>query len=255
VSSEKLPVTVIIITRNEERNITQCLEGVVWADEIIVVDSESTDRTVEIARHFTEKIFVRKWEGYAATKEFALNNASYEWIFWLDADERVSEELEYEIRTIVYTRKNSYAGYEVARRAFFLGKWIKHCGWYPGYVVRLFQKSKTKFVHTRVHEKVEVSGTIGRLKHDLLHYTDNNLFHYFAKFNMYTSLAAQDLEQTGRAVSLYDIVARPPFMFFKMYVLKLGFLDGIHGFLLSLLSASYVFVKYAKLLELRQRKS
>lgn len=251
-TSSKLPLSVILITKNEERNIEACLQSVLWADEIILVDSESTDKTIKIAKKYTTKIFIRKWEGFASAKDFALRQCTHEWVLWLDADERVTNELAQEIQSVVNNPSMLHTGYEVARRAFFLDKWIRHCGWYPGYVVRLFQKSKTEFIHTRVHEKVEVSGTIGRLQSDLLHYTDDNLFHYFFKFNRYTSLAAEDLRQSGRTASLYDLLARPPFMFFKMYVLKLGFLDGMHGFLLSLLSASYVFAKYAKLWELQQ---
>jgi glycosyltransferase involved in cell wall biosynthesis len=252
--SQKSRLSVILLTKNEERNIADCLEGVRWAEEIIVVDAESTDKTVEIAKQYTSKVFIQKWSGYAAAKDFALRQTHNEWVLWLDADERVSSALAQEIQTVISRGTDSLTAYAVARRAFFLGKWIRHCGWYPAYVVRLFQKSKTKFINTRVHEKVEVVGKIGKLNNDLLHYTDDTLFHYFFKFNRYTSLAAEDLFELQRTVSSYDIIFRAPLMFFKMYVLKLGFLDGIHGFILSLLSASYVFIKYAKLWELHWRK-
>jgi glycosyltransferase involved in cell wall biosynthesis len=245
----KHPLSVIVITRNEERNITECLESVSWANEIIVVDSQSNDQTVELARRFTQKVFVAEWKGYGEAKNFALMHVTNEWVLWLDADERVPFELAQEIQHILSHPVNEYAGYEIARRAFFLGRWIRHCGWYPGYVMRLFKKSSGTFSTSRVHEGVRIDGTIGRLKNDLLHYTDTTLFHYFEKFNRYTSLAADDVWQVRRTFSLYDVLVRPPFLFFKMYVLRLGLLDGMHGFILSLLSAAYVFVKYAKVWE------
>jgi glycosyltransferase involved in cell wall biosynthesis len=249
VSTHDYNLSVIIITHNEEKNIEACLQSVVWAREIIVVDSQSTDRTVELAKKFTKKIFVKEWMGYAGAKNFALDNAISEWILWLDADEMVTPELASEIKSIVHHNANDYTGFEVARRAYFLGKWIKHCGWYPGYVMRLFKREDVRFDDSRVHEKVNIIGTIGRLKHDLLHYTDDTLYHYLEKFNRYTTLAAQDMKQSGKRFSLYDIIVRPPFLFFKMYILRRGFLDGMHGFILSILSANYVFVKYAKLRE------
>ena len=245
----KHPLSVIVITRNEERNIAECLESVSWADEIVVVDAQSSDRTIELARQFTKKIYVNKWQGYGESKNFALTHVTHEWVLWLDADERVSADLRNEIQHILSASGNIFAGYEVARRAYFLGKWIRHCGWYPGYVTRLFQKSAGKFLTSRVHERLEIVGEIGRLRNDLLHFTDLTLFHYFSKFNRYTSLAADDVIHAGRLFSLYDVLVRPPFLFFKMYIVRRGFLDGIHGLVLSLLSAAYVFVKYAKVWE------
>jgi glycosyltransferase involved in cell wall biosynthesis len=244
-------LTVIIITRNEERNITPCLESVAWAGEIVVVDSESRDGTVGLARAFTPHVFVRAWKGYAEAKQFALSQATGEWILWLDADERVTPELSEAIRGEVLGKEGGFDGYEIGRRAYFLGKWIRHAGWYPGYTLRLFRRSSVRFTGSRVHEKAEIGGRTGRLRGgDLLHYTDETLYHYFAKFNRYTTLAAQDLRSAGRHFSLWDVFARPPYLFVKMYLLKAGFLDGMHGLVLSLLSASYVFVKYAKLWDL-----
>ncbi len=243
-------VSVIVITLNEERNIRACLESVKWADEIIIADSQSVDGTVSIAREYTDKVYRTEWRGYGEMKNYALSFVTREWVFWIDADERAPEELASEIRTIVNSSSPGHDAFEVARRAYFLGKWIKHCGWYPGYVVRLFKKDSALFSSSRVHERVEVKGTTGKLKNDLLHFTDENLFHYFSKFNNYTSLAAQELQAKNRGFSLYDVTIRPLFLFFKMFILRLGFLDGIHGLILSLASACYVFVKYSKLWEL-----
>lgn len=251
--STSVKLSVIVITHNEEKNIVDCLRSVSWADEIIVVDAKSHDQTVEHAAQFTTKIFITEWKGFAAAKNFALQKVSNEWILWLDADERVTPKLALEIKQLLSEVSNEYVGYEVARRAYFLGKWIKHCGWYPGYVTRLFKCSAVKFKEMRVHEKLEVSGNVGKLNSDILHFTDDTLFHYIEKFNRYTTLAAEDLVEVGKRSSFFDIFIRPPYLFFKMFFLRRGFLDGMHGFVLSLLSANYVFVKYAKLREMNCR--
>lgn len=238
-----------MITRNEERNIIECLASVSWATDVVVVDARSNDRTVELARTVTKKVYVVEWKGYGEAKNFALEHVEHDWVLWLDADERVTPELSTEIQHILSQSSHEINAYEVARRAYFLGAWIKHCGWYPGYVVRLFRKSSGRFTTQHVHERLEIAGAIGRLKNDLLHYTDDNLYHYFMKFNRYTSLAARDVVQGKKNFSMYDVLVRPPFLFFKMYILRQGFLDGMHGLILSLLSAAYVFTKYAKVWE------
>ena len=248
-------LTVITITRDEERNIVECLESVRWADQLVVVDSGSKDRTVELARRFTSDVHSIGWEGYGHARNFALDHAAGEWILWLDADERVPAELGKEIQDLVSRNEPGYSGYSVARRAYFLGKWIKHCGWYPSRVVRLFRKEHGRFSETRVHERLELQGNVGMLQHDLLHYTDPHLQQYLAKFNKYTTLAAQDMAANGKSFRLWDLLVRPPFLFVKMYVLRLGFLDGVHGFVLSVLSSAYVFSKYAKLWELTRNGS
>ncbi|HSQ75489.1 MAG TPA: glycosyltransferase family 2 protein [Bacteroidota bacterium] len=242
-------LTVITLTLNEERNIVSCLETVRWADEILVIDSGSTDATVALARTFTERVFTIAWEGYGAARNFALGQAAGDWILWLDADERLTPELADEIREILRANRGEVNGYAIARRAYFLGRWIRHCGWYPGRVTRLFRKGKGRFNETRVHEHLHVEGRILRTRHDLLHLTDPDLQHYLHKFNRYTSLAAEDMVAAGRHFSLADLLFRPPFQFVKMYLLRRGFLDGVEGLILSVLSSAYVFTKYAKLWE------
>jgi glycosyltransferase involved in cell wall biosynthesis len=245
-------LSVVTIALNEEHNIVQCLESVRWADELIVVDSGSLDLTVERAKQFPAKVMQMDWRGYGATKNEALQHATGDWILWLDADERVTSELAKEIQEILKNDNGKVAGYTVPRKAYFLGKWIKHCGWYPSRVTRLFRRTRGKFSETKVHEHLMLDGVVGKLQHDLLHYTDPNLHHYFQKFNRYTSLAAEDLHADHRAFAVSDLFLRPPFVFFKMYFLRLGFLDGLHGFILSIVSMAYVFVKYAKLWELQK---
>jgi len=242
-------VAVLILARNEEHNIVECLKSVAWADERIVVDSGSKDHTVERAIPLATQVLQLPWRGFGETKNDALAYTRRSWVLWLDADERITPEGGEEIRTIVRSPSQPFAAYEVARRAYFLGTWIRHCGWYPSRVTRLFRRSAGTFSRSSVHEHLEIDGPIGRLHNDILHYTDPDLYHYFAKFNRYTSLAAVDMKARGRRAGVPDLLFRPPFMFLKMYVLRLGFLDGMHGFLLSLASSAYVFAKYAKLWE------
>ena len=247
-------ISAVVITKNEERNIRECLASLDWVDEIIVVDAGSTDRTVSLAKKSTKKVYVRPWEGYGEAKNFALSRAKGDWILWLDADERVPPELREEIKDTLKSSAAEVSGFDMPRKAFFLGKWIRHCGWYPGRVTRLFRRSSGKFTEDKVHERLLVRGKTLSLREDLLHYTDPNLFHYFDKFNRYTSFAAEDLQKQGRRFSYATLLLNPVWIFVKMYVLKRGFLDGIQGFILCVLSSCYVFTKYAKLWEISAHK-
>lgn len=239
-------VSAIVVTLNEERMIRECLKSIQWADEIIVVDSGSTDQTVSIAEEYATKVVRSEWLGFSGTKELAVEHATKQWILWIDADEVVSEHLSAEIRERVL-QPDGVRGFFVPRKAVFLGKWIRHCGWYPGYVCRLFLKEHGSFEDTLVHESVIVDGPTQNLSNALMHYTDHSLEHYIKKFNRYTSLGAQQLHEGGHSFRISDLVFRPPFTFLKMYLLKFGFLDGIQGLILCVLSACYVFTKYAKL--------
>jgi len=239
-------ISCIIITRNEARNIRRCLESVRWADEIVVVDSRSTDDTIGIASEFTDRILDLKWEGFGPAKEFARTQASGEWILSVDADEVVTDELREEIKRAVDST-DPLDGYFIPRRSNFLGKWIRHGGWYPDLVLRLFKKDRGEFTSSAVHEEVQVRGKTGRLKNDLFHYTDPDFDHYLAKLNRYTSLDAVQLFDAGGKSTLWDITLRPPIVFVKMYLVKTGFLDGMHGLVLAAASAFHVFSKYTKL--------
>jgi len=244
-------ISAIVITRNEEKHIGDCLQSLSFADEIVLVDSNSEDQTIPIARKYTQKIFNVEWKGFGETKQFALENASHDWILWIDADERISTELASEIK---FTLENDppFSGYRMPRKAFFLGRWMRHGGWYPGYVVRLFRRDKGRFDSASVHERLHVDGSIGTLHAPILHYTDDSIHHYYEKFNRYTTLAAEELIKHGKHYSLLDLLFRPVFMFLKMYLFKAGFLDGVEGFQLAVFSSNYVFTKYAKLRELSQ---
>jgi glycosyltransferase involved in cell wall biosynthesis len=240
--------SVIVITKNESRNIDDCLRSVPFSDDIIVVDAESTDDTAAKARQWTERIYIRPWTGFAAAKQFALAQTKHNWVLWLDADERVMPELATEIQQTIQSGP-AHAAFTVARRAYFLGRWIQHSGWYPGRVARLFDKRRARFNDAAVHEGLEIDGPVGELKHDLLHFTDPNIYHYFTKFNRYTTLATEGLVKKGKYFHLTDVIIRPWWQFMKMYFIRLGFLDGVQGLLLALFSSAYVFTKYAKLWE------
>jgi glycosyltransferase involved in cell wall biosynthesis len=219
-----------------------------------LIDNYSTDRTAEIARSYPAvRVQQVEWRGYSETKRYGVSLASNDWIFWIDADEEITLELSEEIKEFKKSVPAFYA-YSVPRKAYFLGKWIKHSGWYPGRVTRLFNKNEVQFDTSAVHEQLNVQGATGKLKHDLNHYTDPSVHHYFVKYNRYTSLASEELFIKGKTFTIIDILLRPVIIFIKMYFLKAGFLDGIEGFMLAVLSSSYVFTKYCKLWELEKNK-
>jgi len=239
-------ISAIVITHNEERNIGRCLASVApIAEQIVVVDSKSSDRTVELARKFTPEVHVREWSGYARQKQWALDRCRHEWIFWVDADEEVSVDLREEIRALDFTRD----GYRVPRKVWYLGRWIRHCGWYPGYVLRLFRRDRGSFDDRLVHERVKLNGSVAHLSGPLYHYSYRDIAHHLAKMNEFTSLAAEQLYREGRRTSPPELVARSVSRFLRMYTLQRGFLDGAAGLVVSVLGGYYVFLKYAKLYE------
>ena len=244
-------ISAVVITYNEEKNIRRCLESLSWADEIVVVDSFSQDRTKEIASSFTDKILDVEWQGFGKQKEFARTKASFDWVLSVDADEVVSEKLKEEIKSVI-NKNDSLDGYYISRLSNFLGRWVKHGGWYPDYVLRLFKKDKARFDESLVHEKLILEGKTGFLMNEILHYTDPDISHYLSKMDKYTTLSAQKLLAEGKSTTVFDLLFRPAAIFFKMYLLKSGFLDGWQGFLLASFSSFHVFVKYAKLWHLRK---
>lgn len=248
---DKISISAIIIARDEEENIERCirsLQGCV--DEIVVIiDDRTTDRTEEFIKNLNVIYKVRKWEGYVKSKEYALSLTSHEWVLWIDADESLTKDLRDEINERKQ-RLSDFAAYTVPRKAYFLNKWIRHSGWYPGRVTRLFNKILVTFTEKDVHEHLIINGKTGQLMNDIEHWTDPTIEHYFKKFNIYTSLAANELAIKGKKASVSDIIVRPAFLFFKMYFLRQGYLDGLHGFILAIFSSAYVFTKYCKLKEI-----
>ncbi len=241
-------ISAIVITYNEAANITECLDSLKWCDEILVIDSASSDNTCELAREFTNNITITGNLPYGEKRNIGIDKASFDWILWIDADERISSELKDEITSLIKDSKTHNDAYLINRRSFFINKFIKHSGWYPDYTLRLFKKSAgIRFDSLLVHEKAVYNGKTGRLKHDILHYTDRDFEHYLNKLNNYTSLSSEELAARGRKASFIDIIFRPAFTFFKMYFLKLGILDGYMGLVLSTLSSVHVMTKYSKL--------
>lgn len=243
-------ISTIVITYNEEDNIERCLRSVApFSDETVVVDSFSTDRTVEIARRCGARVISSEWPGYGKQKRIALKHATHEWVFSIDADEEVSPELCAEIKTIDFT----HDGYEMPRSVWYLNRWIKHGVWYPGYVLRLFRKDKGQFTDDAVHEFVRVSGSVARLQSDLLHHTYHDIHHHLDKMNEFTTLAARQMLERRQRAGIPQIVFFPFLEFFKCYVTKRGFLDGFPGLAVSVLHGFYVFLKYSKLYEMCSR--
>lgn len=244
----KMKITVIVITYNEEENIKECLDTVKWCDEIIVVDSQSKDRTVQLAQNYTDKIILTENITYSQKRNIGIENASGEWILWIDADERVTEDLKEEINRAITDSKMNNDAFLVNRKTYFINKFVKHCGWYPDHRIRLFKKLlNLRFNDSLVHEKINYKGASAKLKSSLLHYSDKTFEHYIKKMNKYTTLSSQELFSQNKDAGLIDIIFRPAFTFFKMYFLKLGLLDGYTGLVLCSLSSVHVFIKYSKL--------
>lgn len=244
---EKISVT--IITLNEEGNIRDCLESVRWADEILVSDSGSADKTAEICREYGAKVFNDKWLGFGRQKNQIAGRAKNNWVLNIDADERVTPELKDEISKAVAT--GGADGYYIARKNYFGDRWIRHCGWYPDYNLRLYRKDKGAFSERSVHEAVEVKGKKAHLKNHFVHHTYKDVDDYLERMQRYSALAAKEMFDSGRKAGITDILLRPFFTFFKMFVIKGGFLDGAAGAMLSFLYASYTLSKYAKLWEMQ----
>lgn len=244
----KIPVSVAIITKNEERNIKKALESVKDFEEIVIVDAFSEDKTLDICRKYTDKIFQYEWQGFAKQKQLAIDKTTLSWVFVLDADERVTEPLKKEIMKKIKEDKD---GYFIPRKNFFLGRWIKHSGWWPDYTLRLFKKEKGKVELREVHEKIIVDGKIGYMKEPLLHYTYQNIEEFIKKMNNYASLSAQEIvkRNPSQYKIFYKMIFSPCFTFLKMYVFRLGLLDGIRGLILAMLYSFYGFLKYVKVWE------
>lgn len=240
-----MKISAAIITLNEQGNIARAIESLRCCDEVIVVDSGSQDRTIEIAAKLGARIVETNWMGYAAQKNFAAEQASYDWILSIDADEALSEALEAELWQL---KKGTprYDAYTVPRMAQYLGRWILHSGWYPDRKVRLYDRRKARWVGKYVHESVQVNGTIGHLECNLLHYTIDSLSQHLRTMDRYTTLAAEEIVAQGRKIGWSDLILDPPWTFFRTYVLKAGFLDGWEGLIIAYMAAFYNFVKYAK---------
>jgi glycosyltransferase involved in cell wall biosynthesis len=241
-------ISVTIITKNEEASIGRCLQSVSWADELIVLDSGSTDRTVEIARGLGAKVVVRQdWPGFGSQKNRALDLATGDWVFSLDADEWVTPELGEEIGATI-TGKPEFDAYRLPRSSSFCGRFMRHSGWWPDYVVRLFRRGTARFSDDIVHERTLVDGGVGTLRNPLMHETYVDLEDMQEKFNRYSTLGAEALHARGARGGIVKAVLHGLGAFVRTYLLRRGFLDGREGFMLAVANAEVAYYKYVKLL-------
>ena len=244
-----IPVSVVIVTKDEERNIKDALESVREFEEIVVLDAFSADGTVEICRRYTPRVFQQEWMGYARQKQTAVNLAQKEWVLILDADERVTPELKKELAGKI--GEGTHDGFYLPRKNFFLGRWIRHSGWWPDYTLRLFRKEISRVEYREVHEKVVVEGSVGYLREPVEHYTYRTIADYLRKMEQYSTLSANEL-YTKKKTPLLSMMVNPVAVFIKMFFLRQGFRDGMHGFTLAGLYGCYTFLKYAKIWEKRR---
>jgi glycosyltransferase involved in cell wall biosynthesis len=239
-------LTVTVITRNESSNIDAAIESVSWADEIVVVDAESTDDTAERARRHRARVEVRPWPGFSAQKNYAASIASNDWVLSIDADERVTPELADEIKALLASEP-PHRGYRVPRISWYLGRWIRGTDWYPDHQLRLYDRRAGEWTERRVHESVSLtSGEPARLAHDLQHFPYRDIRHHLQTIDHYTTLAAGQMVADGRVPSIAGVALHPPFAFLRNYVLRGGFRLGSVGFVVSVLNSYYVFLKLAK---------
>ncbi|MBF0328110.1 MAG: glycosyltransferase family 2 protein [Nitrospirae bacterium] len=244
---KKIPVSIAIIVKNEERNIAEALESVRDFDDIVVVDSFSDDRTVELCRKYTDRVYQHEWVNFSKHKQIAVDYAKNEWVFILDADERATPALKAEIVSRIKDEKIS--GYFAPRKNYFLGRWIRHSGWWPDYSMRLFRKSVSHLEPREVHERVLVNGLTAHLKEPFEHYTYRTVSEYIAKMERYSTMSAKEIYDKKAAKAVLSIFINPPAAFFRMYFLQQGFRDGLHGFVLAALYSFYTFLKYLKVWE------
>jgi len=245
-----MKISATIIVRNEEDNIANVCETVSWVDEIVIVDSDSSDKTVEIARRYTDKIFDREFKGYKDKHEYADAQTTGDWIFWIDADERVTTELREAILALKDKADNELAdGYRIARKTWYLDRWIKHSGWYPDYQMRLYRKDKSYWDGVAPHQTARVDGRVETLDGEFLHYTKRSLSEHARVTDSYATLAAEHIANGGRKIGAFGIVSNAIAAFFRTYIFKQGFRDGVPGLIIAGFTAYGVFLKCAKVWE------
>jgi len=247
-------LSVAIITKNEENNIQRCLKSINWADEIVVLDSGSTDETVNICHQFNCRVIQSDWKGFGKTKQLAMENTTNNWVLSIDADEVITTDLKIEIKHLL-EKEPPYKGYRIRRNSFYLGKQIRHCGWDKDFTLRLFNKNYGRFNDNLVHESFQTESAIGFLKSPMLHYTYTILDSHIEKMRRYAELSAETSFRKGKKSSVCVSLLRGFLKFIKMYFLQLGFLDGKNGFLLSYNSGWGVYLKYLLLWEMNKSKS
>ena len=241
-------LSVVVITRNEAANIRAALASARWADELVVVDSGSADDTARIAGEIADRVAAHEWGGYGAQKNYATEIATHDWVLSLDADERVSPALAHEIQALLHAEPAA-RGYRVPRVTRYLGRWIRSTDWRPDRQLRLYDRRAARWNDRLVHESVAVDGPVGRLRGELEHHAYRDVSHHLQTIDRYTTLAARQMHREGRRAGWVDLAVRPPAAFLRNYVVRRGMRDGVHGLIVSILNAGYVFLKFVKLWE------
>lgn len=245
---EKLPVALVVITMNEEESIAKCINSVPWVSDIVVVDSGSEDKTVEIAKSLGARVFVEEWRGFGPQKHRAVELAQFEWVLCLDADEALSKELSQELFNLVKYKRFTNDSFAIPRKTFHMGRWILHGGWYPDYQVRFFKKTKSQWSNDSLHEHVE-GAPFGFLTNALEHQAFDDLYDQVRTNNKYSSLGARSLSQKKTNFHITQIIIKPFVKFIECYLIKKGYKDGIPGYIIAVGAAYSAFLKYAKLWE------
>ena len=246
-----IPVSVVILTFNEESLLAQAIESVLWADEVLVVDSYSTDATVALANSYKVRVVQHKFENYSKQRNWAIQQARHDWIFMLDADERISQPLKEEILALFQTDP-PHPAYRVKRQNYFMGKMIRYSGWQNDWITRLFNRTRARYGTQAVHESLVVEGEVGRLKHSMAHYTYKDLQSYLLKHDQYSTASARDIAARGKKVTYFHLMVKPAFRFFRSYILKLGILDGKQGVVVAWLSCYSVFMRHLKVWRIQE---
>jgi glycosyltransferase involved in cell wall biosynthesis len=248
----KLSVTVV--AKNEAADLGAALASVAWADEIVVVDSHSTDDTVALARQYTDRVVVHDWLGHIEQKNHAASLASHDWILSLDADERVTPALAAEIKTALATEP-AHAAFRIPRVTWHLGRWVRSTDWYPDFQDRLYDRRRARWTGRYVHEALQAAGSSGQLRGEIQHYAYRDIADHLETIDRYTTLAAKQMQEDGRRAGLLQLAGHPPLAFLRNYIARGGIRDGVPGFIISAMNAYYVFLKFAKLRELQTQNS
>ena len=247
-------VSVTVITKNEAADIERALASVAWADEIVVVDSGSTDDTVAIARQHTGRVVVREWPGYAKQKDYAASLAANDWILSLDADEVVTPALATEVRQVLSTDP-AHTAFRIPRVTWHLGRWVRTTDWYPDYQIRLYDRRSADWAGKYVHESVKPRGSVGQLRGEFQHYAYRDISDHLETIDRYTTYAARQMHESGRRAGFFDVAIHPSLAFLRNYIARGGIRDGVPGFIISILNSYYVFLKFAKLWEIETRRA
>jgi glycosyltransferase involved in cell wall biosynthesis len=247
-------ISAVLIALDEEHRITAALKSVAWADEVLVIDGGSKDRTIEKCRAEGARVIEHPFSSYAGQKNYGLNKASHPWVLSLDADERVTDGLADEIRTLAQSGFQS-SGYRIPRVSFYLGRFIRSTAWYPDHQLRLFDRRRGRWEGKYVHESVRVDGRVEKLRGEILHYSYDSISDHVDRLNRYAGLAARQMWEAGRKGPLFSALVHPPFVFLKNYIIKAGFKDGSVGLIVSVLNSYYVFLKFLRLWEMKRDES